>query len=463
MTIKAIRGQMFAYVDDPFINNNDEAYKLYNDGLMLIENGKIKAIGEYQNLCQSLTDDIELTHYQGRYVIMPGFLDTHVHYSQIPMIGAYGKHLIDWLNNYTFVFEQTLEAKEVSVNVARNFLRESIRNGVTTSFVYATVYKSSVDSLFAEAAKINMRIGTGKVLMDRNAPEHLTDTPEKGYKESEELIQKWHGKHRSMYVVTPRFAPTSSPEQLQAAGDLWKKYQGTYMQTHLCETVDEIEWVKSLYPQRNGYLDVYHHYGLTGKRAIFGHCIHLNDQEWQLMADTDSSVSHCPTSNMFLGSGLFDIRKAYRNKDNPVRVGLGSDLGAGTSYSPLQTLNEAYKVALLNNCSWLDSYHAFYLATRGSAKSAHLEDTIGSLQVGLEADFIVLDLESTPFLKFRNQYAKDLKEALFVQMICGDDRAIHATYIDGDCVYKIDEQYPKGVFLNRAAFLNEINHQTEIV
>jgi guanine deaminase len=283
-----------------------------------------------------------------------------------------------------------------------------------------------------------MRLATGKVLMNRNAPEKLLDTTQTGYDDSKALIKKWHGRGRLMYSITPRFAPTSTGDQLEAAGALWKEHPECFMQTHLSENKGEIAWVKELFPDRAGYLDVYDHHKLTGKRAVFGHCIHLTDTEMQQMHATGSAISHCPTSNFFLGSGYLDVFRAMQ-KERPVRVGLGTDLGAGTSFSIMATLNEAYKAAQLNGKK-LSAGHAFYLATRGTANAMYIDDKIGSIAPGMEADLVVLDLKSTPIIEYRMRYCQDLEEALFIQMTLGDDRAVLATYVAGKLSYSRPKQ-----------------------
>ena len=278
-----------------------------------------------------------------------------------------------------------------------------------------------------------MRLAAGKVLMNRNAPDKLLDTTKSGYDDSKALIKKWHGRGRLMYAITPRFASTSTGDQLEAAGALWKEHPDCYMQTHVSENKGEVAWVKELFPERKGYLDVYDHYALCGPRAVFGHGIHLTDEELQRMHVTGSAISHCPTSNFFLGSGYLDVFRAMK-KERPVRVGLGTDLGAGTSFSILATLNEAYKAAQLNGKA-LSAGHAFYLATRGTARAMYMEDKVGSIAPGMEADLVILDLKSTPVIEYRMRYCKDLEEALFIQMTMGDDRAVLATYIAGRLAY----------------------------
>jgi len=349
------------------------------------------------------------------------------------MIAAYGEQLLDWLTRHTFPTEQKFIDKEFAREVARVYLQESIRNGITSACVFCTVHPQSAEALFEEAEKLGMRIAAGKVMMNRNAPEKLLDTTKSGYDASKALINKWHGRGRLMVAITPRFAPTSTGDQLEAAGALWKEHPDCYMQTHVSESEGEVAWVKKLFPERKGYLDVYDHYSLCGPRAVFGHGIHLTDLELDCMHRTGSAIAHCPTSNFFLGSGTLDVFRAM-DKSRPVRVGLGTDLGAGTSFSILSTLNEAYKAAQLNGNA-LSAGHAFYLATRGSARAMYMEDKVGSIAPGMEADLVVLDLKSTPIIDYRMRFCSDLEEALFVQMTMGDDRAILSTYIGGRLAY----------------------------
>jgi guanine deaminase len=344
-----------------------------------------------------------------------------------------------WINKYAFPTELKYSDKEFARSVAKVFLQENLRNGITCGCIYCTVYPQSVDALFEEAEKLGMRLAAGKVLMDRNAPEQLLDTPKTGYDESKALIKKWHNRGRLLYAITPRCAPTSTREQLEATGALCKEHPECYMQTHVSENKGEVAWAKELFPERVGYLDIYHHYSLCRPRAVFGHGIHLTDDEMQVMHRTGSAIAHCPTSNFFLGSGFFNIQRAIQ-KERPVRVGLGTDLGAGTSFSILATLNEAYKAAQLNSYA-LSACHAYYVATRGTAHAMYLEDKIGSIAPGMEADLIVLDMKSTPIIGYRMQFANDFEEALFIQMTLGDDRAVQATYVAGELKYNRSNQH----------------------
>jgi len=429
----AIRGPVLTYTGDPFKSGLDHSMVYESDAIVVMANGQITHFGPADRIRRQLPADIAIKNYGPDSLISAGFLDSHVHFPQTPMIAAFGEQLLDWLNKYTFPTERKYADKAFASSVAKVFLQECLRNGITTSCVYATVFPQSVDALFEEAQRLGMRMATGKVMMNRNAPDYLLDTAKSGYDDSKALIRKWHGRDRLMYAITPRFAPTSSGEQLEAAGALCTEFPDCYMQTHVSENKNEVAWVKELFPERKSYLDVYDHYKLCRPRSVFGHGIHLTEDEMSCMHRTGSAISHCPTSNFFLGSGFFNIARAMQ-KGRPVRVGLGTDLGAGTSFSILLTLNEAYKAAQLNNYA-LQAGHAYYLATRGTANAMYIDDKVGSIAPGMEADIVVLNMKSTPIIKYRMQFAKDIHEALFIQMTLGDDRAIQATYVAGDLKY----------------------------
>jgi len=422
----ALRGAYLSYTGNPFKDDVENTHRYEADGLIVIDAGKIVYAGAYDT--RHVPPGVTPEHYRDG-LIVPGFIDAHVHYPQLPMIGAYGKQLLDWLTKYTFVTEQRYHDKAFARRIAKTFLREQLRAGVTTPVTYATVHPESVDAYFEEAESLGLRTGTGKVLMDRNAPAALLDTARTGYDQSKALAAKWHGRGRLFYVVTPRFVPTSTPEQLEAAGALYKEIPGVYMQTHLAENRSEVAWVADLYPDSRNYLDVYDRFGLVGPRTLFGHAVHLVDAEWKRMAEAGATIVHCPTSNLFLGSGLFNLERALVSS-NPVRTALGSDIGAGTSLSPLVTLNEAYKIAQLCGYS-LSAHHAFYLATLGSARAIYQDQHIGSIEAGKDADLAVLDFAATPLLAERQAYATSLEEQLFVLMTLGDERAIKATYVAG--------------------------------
>jgi len=430
--VKAYRAAILHSIADPAVVGVEQSYEYFEDGLLVIDNGQVAKVGHAADLLPSLKG-VEITEYRDA-LITPGFIDTHIHYPQTGMIASYGEQLLDWLNTYTFPTEQQFADKAHAADVAGIFLKELLRNGTTTALVFGTVHKQSVDAFFEAAEALNLRMIAGKVLMDRNAPDYLTDTPESGYADSKELIERWHGKGRLHYAVTPRFAPTSTPEQLTLAGKLLGEYPDLYMHTHLSENRKEIEWVKALFPERKGYLDVYDHYKLIGARSVFAHGVHLCDDECKRLAETGSAVAFCPTSNLFLGSGLFDLNKL---EQHGVRVGLGTDVGAGTSFSQLQSLNEAYKVMQLQGKK-LDPFKSLYLATLGGANALYLDDKLGNFESGKDADFVVLDYNATPLISYRMQQAKTLDEKLFALTMLGDDRAIKETFAAGQSVHRRD-------------------------
>ncbi|QEY64044.1 guanine deaminase [Metapseudomonas lalkuanensis] len=429
--VTAYRSAILHSIADPAQVGVEQSYQYFEDGLLVVEDGRIKALGEAKSLLPGLDAGVEVHEYRDA-LITPGFIDTHIHFPQTGMIASYGEQLLDWLNTYTFPTEKQFADKAHAADVAGIFIKELLRNGTTTALVFGTVHKESVDAFFEAAQALDLRMIAGKVLMDRNAPDYLTDTAESGYADSKELIERWHGKGRLHYAVTPRFAPTSTPEQLELAGKLYAEYPGLYMHTHLSENRKEIEWVKELFPERKGYLDVYDHYKLIGQRSVFAHGVHLCDDECKRLAETGSAVAFCPTSNLFLGSGLFDLQKL---EEHGVRVGLGTDVGAGTSFSQLQSLNEAYKVMQLQGKK-LDPFKSLYLATLGGARALYLDDKIGNFQAGKDADFVVLDYKATPLLDYRMQQAKSLPERLFALTILGDDRTVKETFAAGRSVHK---------------------------
>ena len=434
-SLSAIRGHLVWFVDDPFVAGA-RAFRHETDGAVVIEDGRITKAGAFAEIFPTLPADCRVDRYEG-CVISPGFIDTHVHYAQTGIIAAHGgvkndahgAQLLDWLNQYAFPAELAMRDRANADAMARAFCDELIRNGTTTAMVFCTVFPSSVDALFEEAARRNLRIIAGKVLMDRHAPAALLDTPRSSYDDSKALIAKWHGRGRARYAITPRFAPTSSPEQLELAGALWAEHPDTYVHSHISENAAECAWVRELFPEHDRYLDVYEAFGLTGRRAMYAHGVHLDEQDFAQCHASGTALAHCPTSNLFLGSGLFNLGMATR-ADRRVRVGLGTDVGAGTSFSMLATLNEAYKVAQLTG-SALDGVTGWYLATRGAADALDLVGTVGSFEPGCDADLIVIDPQATPLLKLRSERCQSIEELLFVLMTLGDDRAIKAKYVAG--------------------------------
>lgn len=405
--------------------------RYFDDGLLLVENGTIRWLGPWEEGRAKLPENLRVRDYRGKLII-PGLIDTHLHYPQAEMVGAYGEQLLDWLNRYTFPTERRYADKHYASEMSDFFIKQLLRNGTTTAMVFCTVFPQSVDALFEAAEKKEMRLIAGKVMMDRNAPDYLLDTPGSSYEDSKALIEKWHKRGRLLYSVTPRFAPTSSPEQLKMAGKLLEEHPDVYLQTHLSENKNEIAWVKELFPKNKGYLDVYDSFGLTGPLSTFAHCIHLEEEEWQCLGRTDSVIAFCPTSNLYLGSGLFNMAKA---REHHVRVGLATDIGAGTSFCQLKTLNEAYKVLQLMGYK-LSALEALYTATLGSARALSLEKVIGNFDQGKEADFVVIDQTSTPLRQLRYDNSQTLFEKLFVLTTLGDDRCIYRTYINGCLAYE---------------------------
>ncbi len=428
-TVQAYRASVLSFHADPALAH--EACHWHEDGLLIVSDGKVSAFGDYDRLAGTLPAGTPVTDYRGK-ILMPGFIDTHLHFPQTDMIASPAPGLLPWLETYTFPTERRFGDPQHARDVAEFFLDELLRNGTTTAMVYCTVHKESVDAFFAASEARQLRMVAGKVLMDRNCPDFLRDTAEGGVRDSEELIRKWHKRGRALYAITPRFAPTSTEAQLQLAGELASKYPDTFLQTHVAENPDECSWVKELYPKARSYLDVYDHYGMMRPRAMFGHCIWLSDDDRLRMAETQSAAAVCPTSNLFLGSGLFDFDKA---DDARMPMSLATDVGGGTSFSMLQTMNEAYKVGRLKGC-YLPALRMFYMATLGAARSMQLEGTIGHFAPGTEADFIVLDPHATALLKRRTERCNSLEEMLFALALLGDDRAVAATYSNGRLVHQ---------------------------
>jgi guanine deaminase len=426
--LQAYRASLLHFRADPAFD--DQAALWHEDGLLVIEDGKVKAAGDHAALVSTLPPGLEPVDYRGK-VIAPGFIDTHLHYPQTDMIASPSPGLLPWLETYTFPSERRFEDPAHARATAEFFLDELLRCGTTTAVVYCTVHPQSVDAFFEASEARNLRMVAGKVLMDRNCPDFLRDL-EGDLGQSEDLINKWHKRGRSLYAITPRFAPTSTDVQLRLTGELAARHPDTFIQTHVSENKDECTWVRELFPQARSYLDVYERFGLMRPRALFGHCIWLDDEDFARMAATGSAAAVCPTSNLFLGSGLFDFERADSAR---ALLSLGTDVGAGTSFSMLQTMNEAYKVARLKG-SYLPALRMFYLATLGAARSMRLEDKIGSFQPGLEADFVVLDREATPLLARRTNHCNSLEELLFALALLGDDRTIAATYSGGRKVHQ---------------------------
>lgn len=423
MATRAFRGGVLHFL-------RDAEPQYHEDGLLVVREGNVAEAGEARELLSRLPADAELKDYSGK-LIVPGFVDCHIHYPQTDVIASYGAQLLEWLEKYTFPVERRFADPAYAAEVAEFFLDELLRNGTTTAVVFGTVHAQSVDAFFKAARRRGLRMIAGKVLMDRNCPEYLRDTPESGVADSRALIERWHGRERLSYAVTPRFAPTSSPEQLRGAGRLLAEFPDVYLHTHLAENRNEVAWVAELFPASRSYLDVYAGFDLVRRRSVFAHCIHLDEADRALMAARGAMAAFCPTSNLFLGSGLFDLAAARRHG---IAVGMGTDVGGGTSFSMLRTLHEAYKVAQLAGQT-LTPYRALYLATLGGAEGLALDERIGNFLPGKEADFVVLDPAATPLLERRTRHARDLEEKLFALLTLGDDRVVAATYALGREVY----------------------------
>jgi len=421
---QAFRGSFLHCTDNPAVAGA-EAVHFIEDGMLVIEDGHVVAL---TNAVQAnMPANTPVHDYRGKWIV-PGFVDCHVHYPQVDVMACHGTQLLDWLNNYTFPAEQAFSDQAIATETAAFFLEQLLANGTTTALVFGTVHKASVNAFFAEAKQRKLRMICGKVMMDRNAPEGLCDTPLSSYEDSKALINQWHGQDRLGYAVTPRFAPTSSGEQLALAGQLLDEHPNVHLHTHLSENPDECEWVKTLFPDQSDYLGVYEQHGLVRKRSMFAHAIHLSTSEWSRLNHANASVAHCPCSNLFIGSGLFDWRAASSVN---VPVGFGTDVGGGDSMSLLRAANEAYKIQQLQNVS-LDPLTLFYTATLGGAVALDLDKHIGNFETGKEADFIVLEPDATPLLARRMRASNDWQSSLFALTMLGDDRCIHDTFILGE-------------------------------
>jgi guanine deaminase len=423
MTDRLILGQVLRFDADPAVEG-PEAARHERRGAILVRDGRIAEVGPADTLRAAhpgLPDDDH-----GERLILPGFVDAHAHYPQTAIIASWGKRLIDWLNTYTFPEEMRFGDPAYAAEVANRYLDLLLAHGTTTVSSYCTIHPESVDAFFAAAEARGMRVLAGKTCMDRDtAPPGLRDTAQSAYDDSKALLQRWHGHGRLSYVITPRFSPTSTAAQLDALGALWAEHPDCLMQTHLSEQTDEIAWMRSLYPVARDYLDTYESHGLLGARGLYGHAIHLEPREIDRLAETGAAVIHCPTSNTFIGSGLFDMGLRAR-----LRVGLATDTGGGSSFSMLRTMAAAYEVAQLRGIA-LHPSELVWLATGASAEALHLGDRIGRIEPGYEADLTVLDLASTPAIAQAAARADDIWEAVFPTIMMGDDRAVTATYIAG--------------------------------
>lgn len=428
---RAIRGCIVHCLHDPGEGNDPNALEVIEDGLLLIRDGHVAALGPADELLPTLGDAVPVEDERGRFIV-PGFIDAHIHYAQTDMIASHGEQLLTWLERYAFPAEARFKDAAVGKETANFFVEELLRNGTTSALAMGTVHPQSVTPLFEKAQDVGMRLAAGKVMMDRNAPDYLLDDPDSSARQTNELIEQWHGVDRLSYAITPRFAPTSSDAQLAAAGALAKRYPDTYIHTHLSENTDELAWVAELFPWSKNYLDVYDHFGLLRDRAVYAHSIYLSDAERSRMAATGAAAVFCPTSNLFLGSGLFDYEETRAAN---VDVALATDVGGGTTFSMIRTVADAYKVSQFRGTS-LSPARMLYLATLSGAQALSVDDRIGNLSVGKEADFVVLDTDTIPLLARRAKMAQTITEKLFALFILGDDRCVASTWLNGQCQYR---------------------------
>lgn len=423
--MQILLGQTLRFTENPFETPPQDAVRHERRGAVAVAHGKIVAVGPADAIRAS-HPEAAVTDY-GDALISPGFIDAHVHYPQTAIIASWGKRLIDWLNAFTFPEEMRFGDAGHAHDIASRYFDLTLAAGTTTTVSYCTIHPESVDAYFTEARRRGLRALGGKTCMDRNAPDGLRDTAETAHDQSRALLRKWHGQDRLGYVITPRFAPTSTPEQLEALGTLWADHPDVLMQTHLSEQHEELAWVAGLFPEARDYLDVYDRFGLVGKGALMGHSIHLTARERARLKESGASLIHCPTSNTFIGSGLFDMAGLMAEGQT---VGLATDTGGGSSFSMLRTMAAAYEVAQLRGAA-LHPAQLWWLATQGSARALHLDDRIGTLAPGMEADLAVIDLASTPAIAQRAARADSLWQSVFPTIMMGDDRAIRATWIGG--------------------------------
>lgn len=425
MTQELLLGQTIEFTNNPLIYDWAECCNTRSHGAVLVSNGKIVEVGDADILRAAHPQ--ATVHDYGNALITAGFVDAHMHYPQTAMIASWGKQLIDWLNTYTFPEESRFGDKTYADTIAGRTLDLALAHGTTTLTSFATIHPASVDAFFEAAAARNMAVVTGKTCMDRNAPEALLDTVQSAYDDSKALLGKWHGVGRASYAITPRFSPTSTPDQLAALGALWAEHPDCLMQTHLSEQHAEIAWVKDLFPNARDYLDTYEAFGLVGENGLYGHSIHLEDREISRLSEVGAAVVHCPTSNTFIGSGLFDTLGLAAAG---LRVGLATDTGGGSSFSMLHTMAAAYEIGQLRGVA-LHPAQLMWMATEGSANALHMGGQIGHLGAGAMADITVLDLSSTPAIAQRSARANDVWDAVFPTIMMGDDRAVRDVWVAG--------------------------------
>ncbi|MBE0412512.1 guanine deaminase [Yoonia sp.] len=425
MTKHLLLGQTIGFTGNPLLGDWPDAVRYEQRGALCIIDGRIAAVGAADAL-RAAHQDANVTDY-GNGLISAGFVDAHMHYPQTGIVASWGKQLIDWLNTYTFPEESRFGDPAYAADVAARTLDLALDHGTTTLTSFCTIHPASVDAFFTAAAARNMAVVAGKTCMDRNAPDTLRDTAQTAYDDSKALLEKWHGVGRAQYAITPRFSPTSTPDQLAALGALWAEHPDCLMQTHLSEQLSEIAWVRDLFPAARDYLDTYETFGLLGARGLYGHAIHLEPREVDRLAEIDAAVVHCPTSNTFIGSGLFDLMRLAQAS---LRIGLATDTGGGSSFSMLRTMAAAYEIGQLRGIA-LHPAQLLWLATEGSARALHMGGQIGHLGVGAMADIVVLDLASTPAIAQRSARAEDIWDALFPTIMMGDDRAVRDVWVAG--------------------------------
>lgn len=425
--VRAFRASILHCLADPGDGAPGDAVEYLDDGILLVEGGRVAALRPAAAALPELAGRVPVADYRGR-LLVPGFTDCHVHYPQIGMVASWGEQLLEWLERYTYPAERRFADREVAERVAADFVDLMLAHGTTSALIFPTVHPVSVDAIFGAAQARRLRIAAGKVLMDRNCPADLRDTPETAYTESKALIERWHGQDRLAYAITPRFAISSTPAQLAAAGRLAEEFPDVLVHTHLAENTREVERVAALFPEADSYLDVYRRAGLLRERAVFAHCLHLGERDHRQLATGGAAIAFCPGSNLFMGSGLFDLARA---RSHGIPVGLGTDVGAGTSLSLPVTAGEAYKVLELRG-QRLTPWQSLYLMTLGAARALGWDDALGSLQPGKEADFVVLDPAATPLAQRRLAGVRSLEETLFALTMLGDDRSVIATYVLGE-------------------------------
>lgn len=423
--VKVYRARVFTPIADPFASGIEGSYRWFENGHVAVDDdGFIAGVGDFRDAPEGEVVDLS------EHLITPGFIDTHLHAPQLEMIGSYGGHLLEWLNRYTFPTERKFEDPEHARRVAKAFYDELLRNGTLCALIFSTIHREATDIFFEEAERRGFRGIVGKTMMDRHAPDYLLDqSARQSYDESRELLQKWHGRGLLRYAITPRFAPTSTPELLEAAGQLKREFPAAWVHSHISENKKEVLWVQELFADAE-YADVYDHYGLLDERTVLAHGVWLTAEELDLLARRGSRIAHCPNSNLFLGSGLFPLHRVLQSG---VVVGLGTDIGAGTTPSLFNAMADAYKVQQVQHVS-LSPFHLWYLATLGGARALTLDGETGSLEAGKSADFLVLDLNATPLLAMRTARATSPEDLLAGLIFMGDDRAVKRSVIAGRIV-----------------------------